>query len=91
MNQRSNFAQVRGNRGGNRGNRRGGSNRRTHFSGLNVVYDAEGNEYPIDEDGNLVLEFVEEEDAVGILAAVMELPWGLVSIGVALVPVSRIW
>ena len=29
--------------------------------------------------------------AVGILVAVMELPWGLVSIGVALVPVSRIW
>ena len=64
MNQRSNFAQVRGgNRGGNRGNRRGGGNRRTRFSGLNVVYDAEGNEYPIDENGNLVIEFVEEEDA----------------------------
>ena len=66
VNQRSNFAQVRGNRGGNRGNRRGGSNRRTRFSGLNVVYDAEGNEYPVDEDGNLVLEFVEEEDAAAL-------------------------
>ena len=30
-------------------------------------------------------------EVVGILVAVMELPWGLVSIGVALVPVSRIW
>ena len=66
VNQRSNFAQVRGNRGGNRGNRRGGSNRRTRFSGLNVVSDAEGNEYPVDEDGNLVLEFVEEEDAAAL-------------------------
>ena len=66
VNQRSNFAQVRGNRGGNRGNRRGGSNRRTRFSGLNVVYDAEGNEYPIEEDGNLVLEFIEEEDAAAL-------------------------
>ena len=28
---------------------------------------------------------------VGILVAVAELPWELVSIGVALVPVSRIW
>ena len=37
--------------------------RRTRFSGLNVVYDAKGNEYPIDEDGNIVLEFIEEEDA----------------------------
>ena len=63
VNQRSNFAQARGNRGGNRGNRRGGSNRRTHFSGLNAVYDAEGNKYPIDDNGNLVLEFAEEEDA----------------------------
>ena len=60
MNQRSNFAQARGSRGGNR---RGGGNRRTRFSGLNVVYDAEGNEYPIDENGNLVIEFIEEEDA----------------------------
>ena len=63
MNQRSGFAQARGTRGGVRGNRRGGGNRRTRFSGLNVVYDAEGNEYPIDEDGNIVLEFIEEEDA----------------------------
>ena len=62
VNQRSNFAQARGGQGRG-GNRRGGGNRRTRFSGLNVVYDAEGNEYPVDEDGNLVLEFVEEEDA----------------------------
>ena len=62
VNQRSNFAQARGPQG-RRGNRRGGGNRRTRFSGLNVVYDAEGNEYPIDEDGNIVLEFIEEEDA----------------------------
>jgi hypothetical protein len=27
------------------------------------VYDAEGNEYPIDEDGNIVLDFIEEEEA----------------------------
>ena len=63
VNQRSNFAQVRGNRGGNRGNRQGGGNRRTRFSGLNVVYDAEGNEYPVDEAGNLTLDFIDEEDA----------------------------
>ena len=62
VNQRSNVAQARGSRGGFRGNRRGAGNRRTRFSGLNVVYDAEGNEYPIDENGNLVLEFVDEED-----------------------------
>ena len=62
MNQRSNFAQVRGQRGGGqRGNRRGG--RRARFSGLNVMYDTEGNEYPVDENGNLVLEFAEEDDA----------------------------
>ena len=63
VNQRSNFAQVRGNRGGNRGNRRGGGNKRTRFSGLNVVYDTEGNEYPVDEDGNLTLDFIDEENA----------------------------
>ena len=62
VNQRSNVAQTRGGQGRG-GNRRGGGNRRTRFSGLNVVYDAEGNEYPIDEDGNIVLEFIEEEDA----------------------------
>ena len=61
MNQRSNFAQVRGQRGGARGNRRGG--RRARFSGINVIYDTEGNEYPVDENGNLVLEFIDEEDA----------------------------
>ena len=27
------------------------------------MYDDEGSEYPVDEDGNLTLEFVEEEDA----------------------------
>ena len=60
MNQRSNFAQVRGQRGGRfRGNRRGG--RGTRFSGLDVIYDVEGNEYPIDENGNLVIEFADED------------------------------
>ena len=62
VNQRSNVAQAHGGQGRG-GNRRGGGNRRTRFSGLNVVYDEEGNEYPIDEDGNIVLEFIEEEDA----------------------------
>ena len=61
MNQRSNAAQVRGSRGGFRGNRRGG--RRARFSGIDVIYDTEGNEYPVDENGNLVLEFAEEDDA----------------------------
>ena len=27
------------------------------------MYDTEGNEYPIDEDGNIVLDFIEEEEA----------------------------
>ena len=63
MNQNSTFGQNRGNGNGRGGNRRGGGNRRTHFSGLNVVYDAEGNEYPVDEDGNLTLDFVEDEEA----------------------------
>ena len=64
VNQRSNIAQVRGQHGGGfRGNRRGGSGRRARFSGLNVIYDTEGNEYPVDENGNLVLEFIEEDDA----------------------------
>jgi hypothetical protein len=27
------------------------------------VYDAEGNEYLVDENGNLTLDFVEDEDA----------------------------
>ena len=62
VNQRRNFGQAHGGQGQG-GNRRGGGNRRTRFSGLNVVYDAEGNEYPIDEDGKIVLEFVEEEEA----------------------------
>ena len=61
VNQRSNAAQVRGSRGGFRGNRRGG--RRTRFSGIDVLYDAEGNEYPVDENGNLTLEFAVEDDA----------------------------
>ena len=63
VNQHSTFTQNRGNRNGRGGNRRGGGNRRTQFSGLSVVYDAEGNEYPIDEDGNIVLDFIEEEEA----------------------------
>ena len=62
-NQHSNFAQNRGNRNGRGGNHRGGGNRQTRFSGLNVVYDAEGNKYLVDEDANLTLDFVEEEDA----------------------------
>ena len=53
--------QVRGQRGGTRGNRRGG--RRVRFSGLDVIYDVEGNEYLVDENGNLVIEFAEEDDA----------------------------
>ena len=53
----------RGRHGGFRGNRRGGSGRRARYSGLNVIYDTEGNEYPIDENGNLVIEFIEENDA----------------------------
>ena len=65
VNQRSNFAQARGGtrgaRGGSRGNRRGNGGRRTRFSGLQVVYDAEGYEYQVDEDGNIVLDF--EDDA----------------------------
>ena len=35
--------------------------RRPRFSGLQVVYDAEGYEYQVDEDGNIVLDF--EDDA----------------------------
>ena len=62
MNQRSTNAQVRGQRGGRfRGNRRGG--RGARFSGMNVIYDTEGNEYPVDENGNIVLEISEEYDA----------------------------
>ena len=65
VNQRSNFAQARGGtrgaHGGSRGNRRGNGGRRTRFSGLQVVYDAEGYEYQVDEDGNIVLDF--EDDA----------------------------
>ena len=62
VNQRSNNAQVRGQRGGRfRGNRRGG--RGARFSGMNVIYDTEGNEYPVDENGNIVLEIAEEYDA----------------------------
>ena len=30
---------------------------------MNVIYDTEGNEYPVDENGNLVLEFIDDEDA----------------------------
>ena len=66
VNQRTAFAQNRGGsrgaRGGSGGNRRGG-NRRTRFSGLSVVYDADGFEYQVDDDGNIVLDFEEEEDA----------------------------
>ena len=66
MNQRTAQGQARsgssgGAQRGFRGNRRGG-NRRTRFSGLNVVYDEDGYEYQVDDDGNIVLDF-EEEDA----------------------------
>ena len=65
VNQRSNFAQAcggsRGAHGGSRGNRRGNGGRRARFLGLQVVYDAEGYEYQVDEDGHLVLDF--EDDA----------------------------
>ena len=61
VNQRSNFAQARGGPRENRGNIRGGGNKRTRFSGLNVVYDAEGNEYPIDENGKLVIDVAEKD------------------------------
>ena len=44
---------------GTAGNRSRG--RRTRFSGLNVVYDAEGNEYPVDDTGTLY--FPEDEQA----------------------------
>ena len=67
VNQRSNFAQARGGsrggRGGQGGNRRGNGRRRTRFSGLNVVYDAEGYEYQVDDDGNIILDCDLDEDA----------------------------
>ena len=66
MNQRSNFAQARGSRGargGNRGNRRGNGGRRARFSGLQVVYDADGYEYQVDDDGNIVLDLDPEDNA----------------------------
>ena len=67
VNQRSNFAQERGGsrgaRGGQGENRRGNSRRRTRFSGLNVVYDAEGYEYQVDDDGNIILDCDLDEDA----------------------------
>ena len=47
----------RGNKAGRGGNRRG--SKRTRFSDLKVLYDADGNEYPIDDNGNIVLDFVE--------------------------------
>ena len=53
-----------GARGGfreNIGNQRGG--RRTRFSGLNVVYDEDGIEYQVDENGVIILDFEEEEFA----------------------------
>ena len=67
VNQRSNFAQARGGsrggRGGQGGNKRGNGRRRTWFSGLNVVYDAEGYEYQVDDDGNIILDCDLDEDA----------------------------
>ena len=67
VNQRSNFAQARGGsrgaRGGFRGNRRGNGGRRARFSGLQVVYDEEGYEYQVDDDGNIVLDFDPEDNA----------------------------
>ena len=67
VNQRSNFAQARGGsrgaRGGFRGNRRGNGGRRARFSGLQVVYDEEGYEYQVDDDGNIVLDFDPDDNA----------------------------
>ena len=51
----------RGNKIGRGGNRRG--SKRTRFSDLKVLYDAEGNEYPIDDNGKIALDFVREKDA----------------------------
>ena len=51
----------RGKKVGRGGNRRG--SKRTRFSGLKVLYDAEGNEYPIDDNGKIALDFVREKDA----------------------------
>ena len=42
-------------------NRRRG--RRTRFSGLNVVYDAEGQEYPVDDSGMIYIPADERTDA----------------------------
>ena len=64
VNQRSNFAQARReSRGGSRGNRRGNGCKRARFSVPQVVYDAEGYEYQVDDDGNIVLDFDAEYDA----------------------------
>ena len=38
-----------------------------------------------------ILTLVSSFTIVGILVVVLELPWVLVGIGVAMVPVSRIW
>ena len=37
--------------------------RRTHFSGLNVVYDAEGQEYPVDDNGVIYIPVDEQTGA----------------------------
>ena len=75
VNQRSNQAQRRGGSSGARvgrgGNRQGG--RRIRFSGLNVVYDAGGYEYQVDDDGNIVLQ--EEEDDAATLQQNMHKEW----------------
>ena len=46
---------------GTSGNRSRG--RRTRFSGLNVVYDAEGQEYPVDDSGMIYIPADEQTDA----------------------------
>ena len=46
---------------GTSGNRSRG--RRTRFSGLNVVYDAEGQEYPVDDNGVIYIPADEQTGA----------------------------
>ena len=44
-------------------NRNRSREQRTHFSGLNVVYDAEGQEYPVDDSGMIYIPADEQTDA----------------------------
>ena len=43
---------------------RGNGGRRARFLGLHVVYDADGYEYQVDDDGNIILDFDPEYDAI---------------------------